>query len=200
VRQLGYITDILRGKKPWLKCIRGRVLDAGCGEGDFLAAFPNSVGIDINLGHLKKAKTKNRNVVLASVTHIPFKSESIDCIYSHDVIEHLDVNSAYEMFLEFQRVLKKGGCIVLRTQMATPKIWNTFSHVKPYPASAIKKLLSTEHMETFSPLKTLNIKEVYYFGKYSKIKILRYLYSFIAHFLKVGRISYAMVIRKEGES
>jgi len=196
---LNYITDVIRGKKPWLKDLRGRILDAGCGEGDFLAMFPGSIGIDINLNHLKKAKSKNKNVVLASVTHIPLKSSSIDCIYSHDVIEHLDVNSAYQMFVEFQRVLKKNGCIILRTQMATSKIWNTFSHVKPYPASAIKKLLSTEHLETFSPLKTLKIEEVYYFGKYSKIKVLRYLYSFIAHFLKVGRISYAMVIRKGGE-
>lgn len=195
--ELGYIIDILKGKKPWLKNLKGRILDAGCGEGDFLAKFPNSIGIDINIEHLKKAKTKNKNVVLASVTHIPFKSESIDSIYSHDVIEHLDVNSAYEMFIEFQRILKKGGCIVLRTQMATPKIWNTFSHVKPYPASSIKKLLSAEHLETFSPLKTLIIKEVYYFGRYSKIKIMRYIYSFIAHFLKVGRISYAMIIIKE---
>jgi len=196
---LSYIIDILKGKKPWLADLKGRILDAGCGEGNFLAMFSNSVGIDINIYHLKKAKEKNKNVVLASVTHLPFKPESIDCIYSHDVIEHLDVNSAYKMFVEFQRVLKRGGCIVLRTQMATSKIWNTFSHVKPYPVSAIKKLLSTEHMETFSPLKTLKVEKVYYFGRYSKIKILRYLYSFIAHFLKIGRVSYAMVIRKEGE-
>lgn len=107
--------------------IRGKILDAGCGLGDWvfhLAKFDGvdrAVGIDISETVIKKSVKKSRGkklqnktkFIAGSLDSLPFKDSSFDSIFSLEVAEHvLDVNS---MFAEFNRVLKKGGYLGIST-------------------------------------------------------------------------------------
>ena len=91
-----------------------KMLEPGCGRGEFLSHFQNLgldvVGLDIseeaqNFGH-------NFNVKICDVENedLPFDNDTFDLIYSKSFIEHLYYPEKY--LKEAYRVLKPGGPIV----------------------------------------------------------------------------------------
>jgi len=106
------------------KVKRDDVLELGCGTGRITAPFAFSnrnskiTAVDISknmlqqLGKkLKSLKIKNVSLKQGDVTKLPFKNESFDLVYSMRVIWHI---KEYEkMISEINRVLKKGGTVVL---------------------------------------------------------------------------------------
>lgn len=109
------------------EAINGKILDAGCGAGDWvfnLSQLPqvtHVTGVDISRNAvkecLKRAKTKKMskkvNFVNSPMTKLPFKKNYFDNIFSIAVLEHmLDVDKT---FTEFNRVLKRGGHIGVLT-------------------------------------------------------------------------------------
>lgn len=111
-------------------------LDLGCGNNK----LPNHIGIDIK-------KTKQTNII-ATTTHLPIKTESINEIYSRRSIQHIknDQKAINEMY----RTLNSSGKIILilasRINAITYKIKNIgkktnypiFNH---YTKKSIKKKL-----------------------------------------------------------
>lgn len=107
--------------------INGNILDAGCGEGDFIfhivkfSKVKKIIGLDLSEKVIevcaKKAKELNLNkkteFVIGSLESLPFKNNYFDSVFSLAVVEHiLDVD---KVFAEFSRVLKKGGYLVILT-------------------------------------------------------------------------------------
>ena len=104
--------------------IKGKILDAGCGSGEWvlhLAKFPKvseAVGVDVSEIVIKEcikrgAEKKKAKFVVGSVTDLPFKANFFDTIFSFEVAEHiLDVD---RMFAQFNRALKKGGYLGIST-------------------------------------------------------------------------------------
>jgi len=184
-----YIAEkIFNGKK---------VVDIGCGFGDFLKFDKeNFVGVDINEEALAACKKQGLQVKKASVTKIPFKDETFDGANCQQVIEHLTPDDAFKMMKEMTRVVRKGGLIVISTEMVTTRFWNTFSHVKPYPPGAIQKLLKPSGQETFEKIGNLEIENIYYSGMPSKSGVLSIFSTLVAHFLGIGRINYTMILKK----
>lgn len=91
-----------------------RILDLGCGWGRELVRLQNAVGIDVCLPFLKTAKSYTKNdVVLASISSLPFTDDSFDLLVMSEVIEHLE-NQERSMS-EAIRVLQDKGRIVLQT-------------------------------------------------------------------------------------
>ena len=99
---------------------RGRVLDAGCGTGANLKLLESldyhPVGLDLAFEGLQLASGRENvkgKLGCASVERLPFLSNSFDGIINVDVLYLL--NDAQEMasLLEFKRVLKPGGILVL---------------------------------------------------------------------------------------
>lgn len=98
-----------------------RILDFGCGTGNFtcaLQAVTNAeiYGLDPSAGMLEKAKAKGSMVQFVQGSHsdIPFPEEYFDFIYMTDVVHHVpDLDS---MFQQFQRVLKDGGQVCIVTE------------------------------------------------------------------------------------
>src|SRR3989338_8006878 len=128
-----------------------KVLDIGCGQGDFLAKDPkNFIGIDINDELMAKAASRGFNVLKAEATKLPFLDKSFEGVYCLNVIEHLFPDDAYKMFLEVERVLSPGGLFIIGTEWPSHRIWDTFSHTRPYSPKSIAKLLSPDHQETFA--------------------------------------------------
>lgn len=109
------------------KIIKGRILDAGCGQGDFalhLAEMPEVKqieGIDLSKTAITRAiKRAKENKLSAkikfqtgSITDLSFKDKTFDSIFAFEIVEHvLDTD---KMFNEFNRVLKKGGYLGITT-------------------------------------------------------------------------------------
>jgi ubiquinone/menaquinone biosynthesis C-methylase UbiE len=180
------------------KLFKGKkVLDVGSGLGDFLKFDPkNFVGIDINDEVLEICKKRGLHAKKASVKQMPFPDEHFDGINCQQVIEHLTPEDAFKMMQEMTRVLKKGGRIAISTEMVTKRFWNTFSHIRPYPPGAIRKLLRPSGQETFEKMENLSIERIYYSGIPFKIGILSIIATLLAHYLGIGRINYTMILRK----
>ncbi len=107
-------------KVMYLPKLHGKILDIGCGSGDFLLFMHskgwNVTGIDSDLKAVQRAKGKGLNVIKGNLLDQNFQNESFDAIVLSHVIEHLyDPN---KILNECMRILKKGGKLVI----ATPNI------------------------------------------------------------------------------
>jgi predicted SAM-dependent methyltransferase len=51
--------------------------------------------------------------VCANILHLPFKSETIDKIYLFHTIEHIEDIKHYDLFMEFRRILKDNGELII---------------------------------------------------------------------------------------
>lgn len=185
-----YIAEkLFKGKK---------VIDVGSGLGDFLKFDPvNFVGIDINDEVIAISRKQGLKVKKASVRKMPFPSNSFDGANCQQVIEHLTPEDAFAMMKEMTRVIKTGGLIVISTEMVTRRFWNTFSHIRPYPPGAIRKLLRPSGQETFEKVGDLAVQRIYYAGAPFKSSILSLISTLIAHYLGIGRVNYTMILRKK---
>lgn len=97
-----------------------KVLDIGCGFGDFLYEIERSkikaTGIDISSYALSKAVKKLSGKLIkldVGKKKLPFKRGSFDAVTIFDVVEHLE--SADLIFSEIFRILKEGGLVLATT-------------------------------------------------------------------------------------
>jgi ubiquinone/menaquinone biosynthesis C-methylase UbiE len=180
---------LLKGKKT---------LDIGCGTGDFLRYdTKNFVGVDVNAEAIAIAKSRGLNVVKGNATKLPFGNNHFEGVHCRQVIEHLGPNEAYNMLKEVHRVLKPGGLAILATEMPTNVFWNTFSHIRPYPPAAIRKITGKAGQETFEKIEGLKEIGVYYTGPTFNSKWLTILSNLFANYLWINRRNYLMLLTKE---
>lgn len=97
-----------------------RVLDIGCGTGNYAAALAEATncrvsGIDPSPRMLDRARGAApwESLVLGSAETVPFPDDSFDVVMSSDVIHHIENRGAY--FREAARVLHLGGHLVTVT-------------------------------------------------------------------------------------
>jgi len=104
-----------------------RVLEFGCGIGVLgrMVAIrcANYVGVDVSRGAIRAAAHWSRHLPNATFRLNNgfdlggIKSESVDFIFTHQVIQHLDKIHAYGFFEEFFRVLAPGGRAAIHLPM-----------------------------------------------------------------------------------
>lgn len=104
-----------------------RVLDIGCGTGNFLAELhPISrgvVGLDISTGMLAKARAKVTDAVLVEgdASLMPFSGKSFDAAYCIQVFHHISDKTKF--LQEVYHILRSNGRFVIQTcsheQLAT---------------------------------------------------------------------------------
>lgn len=99
-------------------CIKGRLLDAGCGEKPYSLLYDgladSSVGCDVECCiHHRDAID-----VYASVDSLPFKDGEFDTILCTNVLEH--VAEAGKGFRELSRCLRDGGRLVMSVPFLYP--------------------------------------------------------------------------------
>jgi ubiquinone/menaquinone biosynthesis C-methylase UbiE len=102
-----------------LQAVKGKVLDAGCGTGGFVSLLRRVrpdlqiTGLELAEVAARRAKAKSQTgIVRGSVNAIPFADETMDAIVSADVLCHAAVR-VDEALLEFRRVLRPGGLLVI---------------------------------------------------------------------------------------
>ena len=98
-----------------------RVLDIGCGHGDFLkevySKTPQIYGLDPDARALEK-NTFIQNKVVGVVEKLPFENSVFDLVVMAWVMEHL--KEPRVAFGEIYRALKPGGKVIF----LTPNVWN----------------------------------------------------------------------------
>lgn len=90
--------------------ITGRVLDFGCGIGDFLRFRPATIGVDSNFYNIESCRSQGLKAELLNyVGGIPFENGSFNSIVMDNVIEHISSDDIDQVMGEILRVLRSDG-------------------------------------------------------------------------------------------
>jgi len=100
------------------------VLDAGAGEGRHRKYFKRGRYVALDAGYGDAGWDYSGLDLLGDLAHIPLRSASLDCVLCMVVLEH--TRNPAEVLLEFARVLKRGGTLV----MVVPFLWE--EHQAPH--------------------------------------------------------------------
>ncbi len=151
-----------------------KLLDVGCGRGDFLKSF-RDLGLDVcGLDNEKSHSQilKGIEVRYANIENepFPFDSQMLDVVFSKSVMEHLF--DPENFMRECYRVLKSGGRVIIMTPDWISQIkifFDDYTHRQPYTVTAIKDILNIFGFKEVS-------SELFYqlpiLWKYSVLKIL----------------------------
>ena len=100
------------------------ILDAGCGAGGLLEAAAERwpevrlAGLDVSWDALALAQAREIQDLLAgSSSELPFRSKSVDVVFSNDVLQHLSEGEDLLALKESTRVLKRDGVLCLRVNV-----------------------------------------------------------------------------------
>lgn len=124
---------LIRGIKKNAHFLSGRLLDFGCGRKPYtylFAGVKEYIGLDIGgRGHSHEGEYVD---VFYDGRKIPFADETFDSIFCSEVLEH--VPNVHEIILEWYRVLRKGGKILV----TIPFVWD--EHELPYDFSRLTRI------------------------------------------------------------
>ncbi|WP_046731258.1 class I SAM-dependent methyltransferase [Streptomyces humi] len=123
-----YLDEAMRGPRP-----PDRVVDLGCGRGASAGLFRSHdprvrwVGLDIRDSPEAAQRTPGGDAVVHfDGVNMPFRSDAVPLVYSHQVFEH--VARPRELLAEVGRVLRPGGLFIGSTSQFEPyhsfSLWN----------------------------------------------------------------------------
>lgn len=92
-----------------------RILDIGCGVGMYVRRFRDRsdqvFGIDVEVDRVIEGAKTLPNLTAGVGEHLPFADASLDVVFLHEVLEHVDDDAA--TMAEANRVLRPAGHIVI---------------------------------------------------------------------------------------
>lgn len=153
------LARLKRDRLPdWIDAIpkTARILDAGCGAGDHLAAlhrvgFENLCGVDVSAQLLTMAREKLPSTVRLIETDLRLFVDhagdaAFDVIFFHDVLEHLPREESISTLRAFHRALAPGGLLSIRVPNMSALIasYNAaidFTHVTHFTEFSLLQVL-----------------------------------------------------------
>jgi SAM-dependent methyltransferase len=116
--------------RRFFKKLKGKVLDAGCGNGRFLPYA--DIGVDFSRGMLKRAKSRHlgENLVLASILHLPFRDRVFSVAFTVDILLHIDLNERKDAINELNRVAHRSYNFLPEHRSVIPFI---LTHLRAIP-------------------------------------------------------------------
>ena len=133
---------------------RGRLLDIGCGHGEFGALLVGRgwkvAGVDLDPLQIAEASKRGLEATQCDLTHgLPHESGTFDVVFAGEVIEHIVDTDAF--LAEVARVLKPGGAFVL----TTPNLASFENRVRLllgiYPIWVDHRLGGMGHVRAYTP-------------------------------------------------
>jgi len=137
----------------------GKVLDIGCGSGQFIAilmqslgSFDSITGVDVDDVVLEEASSKFRsetfNFINASSQSLPFEENSFDFVSISKALHHVEDDG--QTLDEMKRVLKQGGYFLLNEMIRDGLTTSQESHLLYHHLrSDIDKLIGISHNKTY---------------------------------------------------
>lgn len=134
-------------KEEW-KEFKGmkKIIDYGCGEGQFLKYKPDDTevyGVEVQRNQIVRLRKEGYTVLTPKEFYSKFKENSIDGIYCAHVIEH--VSKPKELLTHFYKILKPGGILQIKTPNFAKSYFFFYddpTHVMPFTKAKIFRLLS----------------------------------------------------------
>lgn len=201
MRIFEYISLGLRYRSDpfFTKYIKHRnVLDIGCGRGEFLSRDPAKfIGVDIDPTLVKMSTDNGLKAYCMSAFALKFPDSSFDVIHASQIIEHFSPTEASRFLEEAARLLRPNGIVYITTP-GVRNVWNTFSHIRPYPPAAFQKLLGSDTENYIRKNKVnLVLEDSWGFRFFSKHKSMMFMLSTVDLFFKAKNpISWTIVLRK----
>lgn len=128
-----------------------RILDLGCGSGDFGRYRPNRKievhGVDVDRGAVASA-ARFEVAVHADLDEspLPYEDEFFDAVLARDILEHL--REPWLTLREARRVLRPGGVIVGSVVMAKPQaVWGDYTHIRGFTRSSVELMFCDARFE-----------------------------------------------------
>jgi SAM-dependent methyltransferase len=91
--------------------LNGRVLDIGCGIGDFLAFRRRTIGVDVNPKLIAYCTERGLEAYEMPHDRLPFEDASFDGAILDNVLEH--IADPQPLLAEARRVIKPGGTFIV---------------------------------------------------------------------------------------
>lgn len=145
----------------YIKTRKGKFLDVGLGAGNLENLIINAnldielFGIDISSKAVLNAKKQfGRNFFVADIFNLPFKKSFFDTAAILDVLEHIYKEEALAALNEINRVMKKGGHLVISVPLnenlkeLDKRGENYNMHLREYTLKTISAELSSSGFKT----------------------------------------------------
>jgi len=139
-----------------------KVLELGCGRGEFLNEFVNNglEGYGVDISNYCKEFFPNINFKKTDMSNekLPYEDNFFDIVYSKSVIEHFYYPNI--IFDEAYRVLKPGGMIITLTpewQYIYKSFYEDFTHRTPFTSVSLRDI---QQMSGFKDIKVESFKQI----------------------------------------
>ena len=149
--------------KKWLlyprivRYLNGKLLDFGCGIGDFLAYRRDSVGVDSNQYSVNVCLQRGLDARYIKDKRLPFLDRHFSSVVMDNVIEHIPCQGVKDVIQELLRVLIPGGDLLIG--IPGPRGYATDDdHKCFYTESDLVKL-----MEKFGCIRIRTLHSPFYF-------------------------------------
>jgi O-antigen chain-terminating methyltransferase len=135
------------------KNIQGKVLDIGCGRGEFLKLMKDNeikaVGIDLNENMVKRCQDQGFEAVFGDAVEYLEKSKpnSLGAITGFHIVEHIPFEDLMELFESCYRATARGGFVLFETPnpenliVGSCQFYYDPSHLRPIPPAVLQFML-----------------------------------------------------------
>jgi ubiquinone/menaquinone biosynthesis C-methylase UbiE len=141
------------------------ILDVGCGKGwvakEFLPKKKTVVSLDISVTNpsiVKKLYPNSKHFAIAADSfHLPFNSDSFDCVIASEIIEHVFDPAGFVK--ELFRVVKRGGSLIITTPYKEKIVYYLCihcnqktpanAHINSFDEKKLESLYSGEDLASF---------------------------------------------------
>jgi len=124
------------------KYCKGKVLDVGCGMGQFVKYCNGSKGVDVNEECVEFCKKQELDVIQMEYDKLPFSDKSLDTVVLDNVIEH--ISDPLPLLRECRRVLTSTGTIIILVP-GQKGFKQDIDHKQYYDHGALQNLMSVSN-------------------------------------------------------
>ena len=129
----------------------GKVLDVGCGMGQFVKHCQGSKGVDINNDCVEFCQKQGLDVVKMENDRLPFEDTSFDTIVLDNVLEH--ILDPLPLLNECRRVLTRDGTLIILVP-GKKGFKRDADHKKFYNHHSLRELVNVIN---FMPFKSISL-------------------------------------------
>ena len=142
---------------------KARILDMGCGIGNFVGLNPEKIeGYDNNFENVKHCKAKGYKVLRRDIRFLTLDEPkaSFDGINCSHVLEHMVPEDAYKTICCMDWLLKPDGLLVIQGPTISDRFYDDFSHIKPYTPAALRHyFINKGGQRTYEDLRGTYVQE-----------------------------------------